>query len=91
MYIRSFETNFVSFLEPGATWLKRTTANPNRGLTDDPEAVNPRVMAGQKLYRLDLMLGEIANFYPIISRNGIIRDSVSLNDIWQATLLVPDL
>ena len=87
MYILSLDANFASFLEPGATWLKRTTANPNRGLTDDPEAANPRVMAAQKLYRLDLMLGQIANFCPIISRNRIIRDSVSLNDVWQAIRL----
>ena len=33
------------------------------------------------------MLGQIANFCPIISRNHIIRDSVSLNDVWQAIRL----
>ena len=87
MYILSLDAIFASFLEPGATWLKRTTANPNRGLTDDPEAAIPRVMAAQKLYRLDLMLGQIANFCPIISRNRIIQDSVSLNDVWQAIRL----
>ena len=87
MYILSLDANFASFLEPGSTWLKHKTTNPNCGLTNDPEAANPHVMAAQKLYRLDLMLGQIANVCPIISRNLFIRDSVSLNDIWQAIRL----
>ena len=29
------------------------------------------------------MLGQIANFCPVISRNAIVKRSTSLNDIWQ--------
>ena len=31
---------------------------------------------------LDLLLGQIANFCPVISRNSIVKHSTSLNDIW---------
>ena len=29
------------------------------------------------------MFGQIANFCPVISRNSIIKNSTSINDIWQ--------
>ena len=31
----------------------------------------------------DLMLGQIANFCPVIARNTIIRSSTSIDSIWQ--------
>ena len=33
---------------------------------------------------LELMLGQIANFCPVISRNTIVKASTSINSIWQA-------
>ena len=64
---------------------KQTAANPRRGLTNDgtsiPEA--QRLTAAQKNAHLDLLLGQIANFCPVISRNSIVKHSTSLNDIWQ--------
>ena len=36
---------------------------------------------------LELMLGQIANYYPVISRNMIVKNSTSLGDIWQAIRL----
>ena len=33
------------------------------------------------------MLGQIANFCPIISRNTIVKNSTSMNSIWQAIRL----
>lgn len=83
VYILSLDKNFVPFLE--ATWQKQTAANPRRGLTNDgtsvPEA--QRLTAAQKNAHLDLLLGQIANFCPVISRNSIVKHSTSLNDIWQ--------
>ena len=82
-YILSLDNNFVPFLD--ATWQKQTAANPRRGLTDDGSSVpeSKRLTAAQKNAHLDLMLGQIANFCPVISRNSIVKHSTSLNVIWQ--------
>ena len=83
IYVLSLDKNFVPFLD--ATWQKQTAANPRRGLTDDGTAVPEakRLTAAQKNAHLDLLLGQIANFCPVISRNSIVKHSTSLNDIWQ--------
>ena len=39
----------------------------------------------QKVVDLELMLGQITNFYYVIVRNTIIKGSTSLKTIWQAT------
>ena len=36
---------------------------------------------------LELMLGQIANFCPIVSRNTIVKNSTSVNSIWQSIRL----
>lgn len=83
IYLLSLDKNFVPFLD--ANWQKQTATNPRRGLTNDgttvPEA--QRLTAVQKNAHLDLLLGQIANFCPVISRNSIVKHSTSLNDIWQ--------
>lgn len=75
--------NFVPFLD--ATQWKQTAANPRRGLTNDGTMVPEveRLTAAQKNAHLDLLLGQIANFCPAMSRNSIVKHSTSLNDIWQ--------
>ena len=82
MYILSLENNFVPFLE--ATWQKQTATNPRRGLTDEGSSVPEakRLTAVQKNAHLDFLLGQIANFCPVISRNSMVKHSTSLNDIW---------
>ena len=82
VYILSLDKNFVPFLE--ATWQKQTAANPRRGLTNDGTSIpeTQRLTAAQKNAHLDLLLGQIANFCPVISRNSIVKHSTSLNDIW---------
>ena len=42
-----------------------------------------RRSAEQKLTHLELMLGQIANYCPIISRNSIVKNSTSIKSIWQ--------
>ena len=71
------------------TWSKKTKANPNRGFVDDTSAIpiESRKTAQQKSVLLDLMLGQIANFCPVIARNCIVRNSTSLNDIWSTIRL----
>ena len=40
LYILSLESKFTLYLQPDAQWAKYTTANPNRGYTDDAGASN---------------------------------------------------
>ncbi len=85
VYILSLDHNFALFLEDGYMWQKKSATNPNRGLQSDGEDV-PRAIrrtAAQKNAQLELMLGQIANYCSVISRNSIIKGSTSLADIWQ--------
>ena len=85
-YTLSLDANFASFLVNGFTWLKKTPATPLRGLTNDGEPVPEakRRTAAQKVMHLELMFGQIANFCPIVSRNTIVKNSTSVNSIWQS-------
>lgn len=84
-YILSLDANFASFLSDGVSWQKKTSANPTRGLQNDCENVPlaRRRTAYQKAAHLDLMLGQIANYCPVISRNSIVKSATSVNGIWQ--------
>ena len=84
-YILSLDPSFVPYLVEGVTWLKKTRTSTNRGFADDNNEVaeGSRRTAAQKVAQLELMLWQIANYCPIISRNSIVRNSESLNSIWQ--------
>ena len=60
-----------------------------RGLVDDTNAAPEasRHTAAQKVSHLELMLGQIANYCPVISRNTIVKNSTSVTNIWQAIRL----
>ena len=85
IYTLSLDANFAPFLTDSFKWTKKTVDDPNRGFTDDSLAVpeERRRTAAQKCAHLELMLGQIANFCPIISRNSIVKSSTSLTEIWQ--------
>ena len=85
MYILSLDNNFAEFLADGFTWHKKSAAHPNRGLAPDGENIprDNRKTAAQKNAQLELMLGQIANYASVISRNTIVKQSESLKDIWQ--------
>jgi hypothetical protein len=85
-YILSLDSNFAFFLLEETTWRRKTSANPTRGFEDDGEAVPEatRRTAAQKVTHLELMLGQIANFCPVVSRNTIVKSSTSIQSIWQA-------
>lgn len=85
-YILSLDANFAPFLVDDVTWLKKTPANPLRGMANDGEEIpeNNRRTGAQKVTHLELMLGQIANYCPIISRNTFVKNSTSMNSIWQA-------
>ena len=87
-YSLSLDPNFASFLADNTSWQKKSPTHPLRGLTDDDEEVPAarRRTAQQKCTHLELMLGQIANFCPIISRNTIVKSSTSMQSIWQAIL-----
>ena len=88
-YVLSLDPNFAEFLVDGRTWEKKTANNPLRGFVDDGETVpaTKRKTASQKVAQLELMLGQIANFCPVISRNTIVKQSTSIPGIWQAIRL----
>lgn len=88
-YTLSLDANFATFLLDQSEWKKKTNSTPLRGLSDDDENVPAasRRTATQKVTHLDLMLGQIANFCPVISRNTIVKNSVSIKSIWQAIRL----
>ena len=89
LYTLNLDSHFAPFLVESMTWCKKTKTNPNRGFVDDPVSVpvESRKTAQQKAVMLDLMLGQIANFCPVIARNCIVRNSTSLNDIWSTIRL----
>ena len=72
IYTLSLDQNFVPFLVSGKTWEKKGKHNPLRGLANEQEVV-----------KLELLLGQIANFCSVISRNTILKNSTSLEHVWQ--------
>ena len=88
-YTHSCDDKFDRFLVDRVEWEKKTRVNPTRGFGNDPKTV-PAVSclsAEQKVVDLELMLGQIANFCPIIARNSIIKNSMSLKQIGQTIRL----
>ena len=85
----SLDPNFAGFLANGVTWLKKSSAAPLQGFVNDDEHVPEanRRSAQQKCTHLELMLGQIANFCPVISRNSIVKNSTSIGSIWQTIRL----
>ena len=85
VYSLSLDREFAPFVAEDFTWQKKTVANPYRGLVDDTDTIAPAIRRSrvQKNASLELLVGQIANFCPIISRNAIVKGSTSLKDIWQ--------
>ena len=89
LYTLSLDNAFTKFLDKGAEWQKKTADCPTRGFSDDSSdvPVSSRLTAAQKTAQLELMLGQIANFCPIIARNSIVKNSTSHQQIWQSIRL----
>ena len=68
---------------------EKTNTSPLRDLRDDSDDTPGliRRTAQQKVAHIQLMLGQIANFCPIISRNTIVKNSTPMSSIWQAIRL----
>ena len=89
VYTLSLDHNFAPFLVEGFTWVKKTATVPLRGFTDDDETVPEasRRTAAQTVNLLELMLGQIANYCPIIARSTIVKNCTSVSNIWKAIRL----
>ena len=74
--ILSQEEIFTPFLRPNATWGKKTRKSPFRGFTG-PDAANSSAI-------LELMLLRIATCAPAVFYHTIVKNSTSLESIWQA-------
>ena len=81
------DPQFAPYFVAGAVWQRKTRAAPNRGYTDDAAGAANRRTAAQKAATLELMLDQIANFAPVLSRRSIVSDSTSLAYVWQALRL----
>lgn len=86
VYTLALDANFAPFLGDDCKWGKRARVTPLRGFKDDTACdglpADQRRTAHQKVSMLELMLGQIANFCPVISRNAIVKDSTCLSEIW---------
>ena len=82
IYTLSLDVNFAEFIATDAQWQKKTAARPDRGLAGNNDATTQ-----QRVYSLELMLGQIANYCPVISRNTIVKNSTNLSTIWQTIRL----
>ena len=76
LYILGLEEKFQPLLEQNLTWKKASKGCRNRGFTGKGAAT--------KAANLELMLGQIANFAPVISRKTIVKHSTSLKSVWEA-------
>ena len=82
VYTLSLDKAFTPYLKDGVTWQKQTSVAPHRGFTDDDTGTTNGQTKDEKCTTLNLMLGQIANYATVISRNQIIKSSTLLNDIW---------
>ncbi len=85
LHTLSLDSEFAPFLLNGAVWEKKSKTSPCSGLTDDADPVPAaqRRTKERKAAMLELMLGQIANYCPVISRHSIVRNSTSTGSIWQ--------
>ena len=74
---------FRDFNSKVKTWTKKSSTNPLRGLVDDAEGIADKKTAAEKLEILELMLDQIANWCPVVSRTILVNLTTSLNDVWQ--------
>ena len=81
------DPQFAPFLVEGGTWKKKSKGKPLRGFTDVPSFSTNCRTAKEKVNMLELMLGQTANYCPIISRNTIVKNFTSVDSIWSAICL----
>lgn len=80
MFNLTVDGNFEEFLTEGFKWSPSSVVN--RGLLDDESEEPARRTARQKVAYLDLMLGSISAYAPVISKRFITQEAQSLDEIW---------
>ena len=62
---------------------QKKNATPLRGFSNNRESVPAarRRTAAQKVTHLEMMLGQIVNYAPIISRSLIVKNSTSISGV----------
>ena len=77
------DPTFRAFNAKVKTWTMKSSANPHRGLVSEPEGAADKKTAAEKLETLELMLDQIANWCPVVTRTILTNLTTSLNDVWQ--------
>ena len=107
LYGLRLNVDFRPYLVDGFVWGKKSTRRPTRSLTDTVDNIaeyehpltKVKVEAHDEITKakedkaleVDLMLDQIANFAECIPRNDIVRDSASLEEVWQKIKLFYNL
>ena len=82
-YTLSQDANFAQFLQDSCVW-KRKSVDANRGfvdIKDETDAVTSSAI--QQANFLDVFLGLLASWAPIINRSSITRDACSVREVYQ--------
>lgn len=89
IYTLSLDKNIAPFLVADTWWAKKRKTTPYRGFSDDDENIPEanRLTKEQKVNMLELLLGQFANYCQTISRNTIVNNSTSIDQIWQTIRL----
>ena len=87
IYNLTLNPNFAEFLDEDCTW-KKKSEHRYRGFSDITETDNEGKIssvktAAQRASFLDLCLGMIAGYAPVISRNTITKECCSMKEIFQ--------
>ena len=88
---------FRPYLVAGFRWGKKSRLKETRDLVDIPEVktegvvTTPKKSKEERAIEVDLMLDQIANFAPVIPRNDVIKDSATMDEVFQKIRLFYNL
>ena len=88
-YTLSSEPLFAPFFNDNVIWDTKSRRKPTRGFTDDNYDVpdSKRLTAAQKAIHLDLLLGRIAMYAPVVARYLIVDGSTLISSVWKVPRL----
>ena len=84
-YTLALDQNFARFLVDGFTWLKKTPTTPLWGLTDDGDGVpEDKRHTAEKSHSIRPYARTDCQLLPSDIQDSIVKNSISMNSIWQA-------